>query len=346
MEFIVPGLGTASTHLGYGCSQLMGGISRRESAALLESAFDCGIRHFDTAPSYGYGQAENVLGEALGSRRHQVTITTKFGIQPPRNGSLFGIARRVALPLVKRVPSVKSRLSQAAGNLKGRAHFSAAELRRSIEASLAALRTDYIDILLLHEADVSDLSDELLGELDRSVKEGKIRCFGVGSEAPATARIYHKDSKFCQVVQFEWSVLSAERPVYPGCFVITHRSMSANLGRLRDWLAANPQVARRWAEALNADVTATAVLSRLMLAAARSVNANGITLFSSRNPDNIRTNARLMLGDGDLAWGAAFAALAARDASSLRTSATDVSNIGAISASFAPPSEHVRKVVR
>src|SRR5260221_9042263 len=135
MQVLVPGLSTASTHLGYGCSQLMGGITHRESVALLQTAFDSGIRHFDTAPSYGYGHAESVLGEALRSKRDQVTIATKFGIRPPRNRNLLGVARRVVLPAVRRIPGIKSRLSRAAGGLKGRSHFSPDELRTSIDAS-------------------------------------------------------------------------------------------------------------------------------------------------------------------------------------------------------------------
>jgi D-threo-aldose 1-dehydrogenase len=318
MQFIVPGLSTASTHLGYGCSQLMGGITRRESIALLQTAFDSGIRHFDTAPSYGYGEAESVLGEALRSTRNQVTITTKFGIRPPRNQSLLGLARRVLLPLANRVPSVKSRLSRAAGGLKGRAGFSPNELRASIEASLVALATGYIDILLLHEAVVGDLNDELFAELERNVTEGKIRSFGIGSEAIAAAQVYRDERRFCPIMQFEWSVLSGRKPTYPGSFLITHRSLSENFVRLRAWLGANPAIARAWSKALDVDVTNATVLSRLMLAAARDANPNGITLFSSRNTRNIGANTRLMLDNSELTTAAALAALVARDAASLQ----------------------------
>jgi len=314
MQIIVPELNTASTRLGYGCSQLMGGITRRESIALLETAYDSGIRHFDTAPSYGYGQAEGVLGEAFRSRRDQVTIATKFGIRPPRNQNLTGIARRIILPVIRRLPSVKSRLSRAAGGLVGPARFSPDELRTSIDASRAALRTDYIDILLLHEAVVADLSDELFGELERSVNEGKIRTFGVGSEAVTAAQIYRVERRFCPIMQFEWSVLSHDKPVYAGSFLITHRGLSGNLVRLHSWLGANPLVARSWSKELGLDVASASVLSRLMFAAARAANPDGITLFSSRNAHNIRANAQLMLDNSALRVGAAFAALVARDA--------------------------------
>jgi D-threo-aldose 1-dehydrogenase len=313
MQLMVPGLNAVSTPLGYGCSQLMGGITRRDSIALLETAFASGIRHFDTAPSYGYGQAESVLGEALRSTRDQLTIATKFGIRPPRNRNLLGIARRIVLPAVRRLPSVKSRLSRAAAGLKGPARFSPDELRKSIDASLAALRTDYIDILLLHEAVVADLSDELFAALERSIKEGKIRSFGVGSEALSAAQIYRADRRFCPIMQFEWSVLSSGTPGYPGSFLITHGGLSDNFVRLRAWLGDNRQIARQWSKELGLDVASAPILSRLLLAAARNANPGGITLFSSRNPRNIKLNARLLLDNSDLPTGAAFAALVARD---------------------------------
>jgi D-threo-aldose 1-dehydrogenase len=324
MQIVVPGLTTPSTPLGYGCSQLMGGITRRESIALLETAYDCGIRHFDAAPSYGYGQAEGVLGEAFRLRRDKVTIATKFGIRPPRNQNVIGMARRVILPVIRHLPSVKSRLSRAAGGLVGRARFSPDDLRTSIDASLAALGTDYIDILLLHEAVVADLSDELLGELQRNIRSGKVHAFGVGSEAIAAAGIYEVDRRFCPIMQFEWSVLSGEQPAYPGSFLITHRSLSDNLARLHAWLGATPAVARTWSKELGVDMTNPAVLSRLMLAAARFANLDGVTLFSSRKPYNIRANAQLMLDNSFLGQGRAFATLVGRDARGLTRKPLDL----------------------
>jgi D-threo-aldose 1-dehydrogenase len=317
IRLAVPGL--ALGHLGYGCSQLMGGITRRESIALLQTALDAGIRHFDTAPSYGYGHAESVVGEALRSRRDQVTITTKYGIRPPRNQNLLGTARRLLIPITRRLPGVKSRLSSAARGLSSRAHFSASELRISIDASLATMQTDYIDILLLHEAVIGDLNDELFEALERSVKEGKIRSFGVGSKAVAAADIYRKELRFCPVMQFEWSVLSGEKPAYPGSYLITHGSLSDNFVRLRAWLGANPKVARAWSKELELDIASGPVVARLMLAAARYANADGMILFSSRDPDNIRTNARAMLDNRDLGAAAAFSSLVTRHSATILT---------------------------
>ena len=74
----------------------MGAMGRRESVAMLEAAFDAGIRHFDVAPMYGFGQAEGCLGEFLGRHRADVTVTTKYGIPPAKNQGLIGLARVLA----------------------------------------------------------------------------------------------------------------------------------------------------------------------------------------------------------------------------------------------------------
>jgi len=326
-QLLAPGL--TFTHLGYGSSQLMGGITRRESIALLETAFDAGIRHFDTAPSYGYGHAEGVLGEALRSKRDRVTIATKFGLRPPRNQNLLALARRVLLPMIKLAPGVKSRLSRAAGGLVARARFSPEEMRSSIDASLTALRTDYIDVFLLHEAVVADLTDELFAELERNVRAGKIRSFGVGSEAAAAMQIHRIEPRFCPVMQFEWSVLSCEKPTCPGSLLITHRGLSTNFLRIRAWLQANPRVANGWSEELGCNVNEASTLANLMLAAARHANPRGITLFSSRSHQNIRANARLLLENSDLHGAkASFAALVARDAGALLNAPLSATSIG------------------
>lgn len=73
----------ALAKLGFGTSQLMGRVGRKQSLRLMEVAFDAGIRHFDTAPLYGLGAAEAMVGEFARKRRAEITITSKFGDAPP-----------------------------------------------------------------------------------------------------------------------------------------------------------------------------------------------------------------------------------------------------------------------
>lgn len=309
----IPGTGIETTRLGFGGSQLMGGITRDASLRLLEAAFDAGIRHFDTAPSYGYGQAERVLGQAFGSRRDRITIATKYGIRPPRNPGIFNAARRIARPLVGWLPGLKSYASRAAGSLASRARFSADELRISLEASLKELQTDYVDVLLLHEATVEDLTDELFAQLERSVRQGKIRTFGVGSDIGLLWSIYQAERRFCRVAQYEWSVLSTAQTSCAESFTITHRSLSNSFILLRAALQAKPHVVKSWSDALDLDLSNPSMLAFSMIAAACSVNPDGIVLFSSRNVANIATNSRLLEDGAMFRVGAEFARLVAKD---------------------------------
>src|SRR5947209_18236948 len=107
--------GRTTTRLGFGCSSLMGAQGKKESLALLEAAYDAGVRHFDVAPLYGFGQAEGCLGEFLAGRRGEVTVTTKYGIPPAKNPGLIGFARSLARPVIKALPGLKQKLSGVAG---------------------------------------------------------------------------------------------------------------------------------------------------------------------------------------------------------------------------------------
>src|SRR5207245_2931438 len=73
-------------------SCLRGALSQRAPVRLRETAFDAGIRHFDTAPAYGLGASEAIVGEFLARHRGQVSITTKFGLLPPKSKTLLGTA--------------------------------------------------------------------------------------------------------------------------------------------------------------------------------------------------------------------------------------------------------------
>src|SRR4051812_7191906 len=75
--------GSVSTSaLGLGCAGLFSLPRRADRRAVLDAAYDLGVRHFDVAPMYGLGAAEPELGGFVGGRRDEVTVATKFGIEP------------------------------------------------------------------------------------------------------------------------------------------------------------------------------------------------------------------------------------------------------------------------
>lgn len=299
----LPGTGRSTTRLGFGCSTLMGRMNRRESLAVLEAAWDAGIRHFDVAPLYGWGAAESCLGEFL--RRHQgeATITTKFGILPPPKNSWTGLARQAARPVLGVFPGLKKRVLRAAGAAVGapaRAPLTAAEARASLERSRAALQTDRIDLLLMHDASAARLSDPaLLDFLREAVAAGTIGAFGVSHDPAEIPALRDQRPDYCRVLQFEWSVRQPV-PNFPGSFRIHHRSLSNSFAAISAALDQRADLRRQWSDELGCDLSSPAILAALMLKAALVMNPESILLVSSKNPAHIAANVRTA-GDAALA---------------------------------------------
>jgi diketogulonate reductase-like aldo/keto reductase len=276
----------------------MGATGRRDSLKLLEAAYDAGIRHFDVAPMYGYGEAESCLGEFLQHHRDQITVTTKYGIPPAKNSALIKAGRRLAAPVIKQLPALKQRLAQAANAATRndeRPTFTAAQAKASLDRSLAALRTGRIDLWLLHEVTASDLQDDhLLRLLEDLVQQGTIGAFGIGSSADKIPALLTEQPAYCRTLQYEWSILDCpipDSPILPSnSFRIHHRALTDNFRALHTALIKNKPLCQRWSLATNADLRRAEALANLMLKAALIMNPSSIILFSSKNPQHIQAN--------------------------------------------------------
>jgi hypothetical protein len=195
------GLGTHALH------RLLSGAARRRQLAL---AYDMGLKYFDTAPSYGAGLAEAELGRFARGRRSELVLTTKFGIAPGRLAALPGgryaaLAARVAARLVgaRRPAAPPAR------------DYSALEVRTSVERSLRALATDYVDVLYLHEPILELLGDAaaLIRTLEVLKAEGKICHVGLSGNGGECARIAAAHPALAQVLQIEIGRDPQESPV-------------------------------------------------------------------------------------------------------------------------------------
>ena len=157
------GLGLAHVHL----------LSTAVRDELLRRALDLGITHFDTARLYADGLSEIVLGKAVRGIRDKVTITSKFGLRPwPFIGSLG--------PAAWPVRKGRSVLDKLGIYRYPQRSYTRATLRQSLQASLRALRTDYIDIYSIHEPEAhTTITEDVFEELERSKQRGDIRFIGV-----------------------------------------------------------------------------------------------------------------------------------------------------------------------
>ena len=255
-DVFVPAVGIRIPVVGFGCGALTG-TSRKDALRLLEKAFDAGVRHFDVARSYGYGEAEGILGAFVKSRRAEVTITTKFGIQPPRRTSALGLAIQVGRRVVRLLPSTRKVLQRRTQTLTKSGGFSVSDARISLETSLRELGTDSIDFYLLHDYVVSDhTADELVSFLEGAVKAGKVRSFGIGTGINNVLRALESQPKLCNVIQFENSVLKQNMRSLPSPassrLVITHGALQSYRS-VSSFLAAHIDTAKDWSKRLGVD---------------------------------------------------------------------------------------------
>jgi aryl-alcohol dehydrogenase-like predicted oxidoreductase len=174
--------------VGLGCNNFGMRIGRAETDLVVGAALDAGINFFDTADIYGGTKSETYLGAALGTRRDEIVLATKFGV--PYEGHEGGA--------------------------------SASYIRQAVEDSLSRLGTDRIDLYQLHAPDTKIPIAETLGALGELVTAGKIRHFGCSNFSAAMlqeARAAAGDAPGFVSVQNEYSLLhrDPEDEVLPEC---------------------------------------------------------------------------------------------------------------------------------
>lgn len=290
--------GLSTSRLGFGCANLMARIGRRDSRRILDLAFDSGVRHFDTAPLYGYGEGESLVGDFIAARRHEITVATKFGILPPRRSGLLALAKTAARAVVTVAPSMRERLRKRAASMTQKGSFGIAEANKSIEHSLRELRTDYIDLLLMHDVDPEQITPELIDLLEEKKRQGKIRHYGTATTFARTLAIRARGISGGDVAQFPSSLFNDAAETYlregSSAAVITHSALGRDFLALRQRLAQDNELRNIWSSTLDLDAGDSTRLGALFLYATLLQNPEGIALFSSLRPENIRANGALL----------------------------------------------------
>ena len=286
--------------LGFGCASLTSLNDRARAVGLLREAFDAGITHFDVARAYGLGHAEGLVGEFLQGRRDAVTLTTKFGLQPPSGGVAAAVAgnRRLlagAKAILKRIPGLEAVARRRAQGMIAGGAFTAAEAERSLVTSLRELRTDYVDLLLLHECTAEDArKDELLAWLDAQVTRGTTRHVGIGTAVSNLEGDVRGLPDRYSVIQLDHNALDRNLRRIRGLErrgVITHGALKY-AGALGEAVRARPELARRHSDATGVDLADADGRAALLLAYALRSVPEGIVLVSTRQPARIRANVR------------------------------------------------------
>jgi aryl-alcohol dehydrogenase-like predicted oxidoreductase len=175
-------LGNTDLHvsvLGLGCSRLGRSVfedNRGVARELLAAACDHGVNLFDTAPNYAYGDSERLLGEFFAGRRDQVLFATKGGYRYSSSARFARWAVPVLGPMRSALRSRRTSLKQASSK---RQEFEVGYLRRCLHASLRRLRTDHVDLYLLHSPPADVIGrEETLRFLEEIRRDGKVRVCG------------------------------------------------------------------------------------------------------------------------------------------------------------------------
>jgi D-threo-aldose 1-dehydrogenase len=274
--------------------------------ALLEAAFDAGIRHFDVARIYGTGDAEAVLGRFASRHRDEITVTTKFGIEPPAQSTSVTAAKALLRPLTRHSARLHRVALRGAHHSVKRGRFSPSDARNSLSRSLERLGTPFVDVFLLHDCTAADWCGETRETLEQLVTEGEIGCYGTATGFAETQTLLKSDSVKPAVAQFDSDAISSnvERldGLLHGSTPITFSCLSHALTTLHRRLTADHDLAQEWSRALDLDLRSVDSLVSLLLCHAVNANRSGVTLFFSGEPERIRRNV-LSVSEGRLEEG-------------------------------------------
>ena len=140
--------------VGIGCNNFGVGLDLAAARAVVDAAIESGVTVFDTADVYGKrGGSETILGQALGSRRSDIVLVTKFGVAMDNEGRLKGGTYEYVMS--------------------------------AVEASLKRLNTDWIDLYYYHRPDPGTPLEETMRALDQLIRQGKVRYIGCSNMSAA-----------------------------------------------------------------------------------------------------------------------------------------------------------------
>ena len=142
---------------------MWGGADKQDALAAINKALDLGITSIDTAPVYGQGVSEEIVGEALKGKRHQAQILTKYGMRWD----------------IDRPGDFMASKDNNGRDLKIYKYAGKESVIEECERSLKRLKTDYIDLYQIHWPDVSTPINETMEAVEMLLQQGKIRASGV-----------------------------------------------------------------------------------------------------------------------------------------------------------------------
>ncbi|WP_320129181.1 aldo/keto reductase [uncultured Sphaerochaeta sp.] len=187
---LIPSLTLGTWAMGGGDS--WGEGDDRLSEKTIEKALELGINYLDTAPAYGNGKSEEIVGRVIKRKRNKYVLATKCGL-------VWG-------------PYDEGSVHKSRDGVTVRRNLSEKSIRVQVEQSLFRLQTDYIDVLLTHWPSVESFDtpiEETVFALEQLKKEGKIRCYGACNVDRKQIEEYQKYGS-PSIIQKRFSLLNRE----------------------------------------------------------------------------------------------------------------------------------------
>ncbi|MCC9021118.1 aldo/keto reductase [Bacillus nakamurai] len=156
------------SEIGLGCMSL--GTDKNKALSILDEAIELGINYLDTADLYDFGRNEEIVGEAIQNRRHDIILATKAGNRwnNEKDGWYWDASK--------------------------------AYIKEAVKNSLTRLKTDYIDLYQLHGGTMEDNIEETIEAFEDLKQEGVIRYYGISSIRPNVIKEYVKKSNIISVM--------------------------------------------------------------------------------------------------------------------------------------------------
>ncbi|MBP2234449.1 aryl-alcohol dehydrogenase-like predicted oxidoreductase [Sinorhizobium kostiense] len=286
---------------------MWGGTDEAESVAAIQASLDAGVSLIDTAPAYGLGRSEEIVGKAIAGRRDKAVIATKCGlVWHTQEGNHF--FDQDGKPVHR--------------------YLGRASIIHEVEQSLRRLGTDHIDLYITHWQDATTPIEETVAALEDLKRAGKIRAIGASNVNRSELEKYIKTGSL-DAIQERYSMIDREieadllpLTVANGVSTLSYSSLALGLlsgtigpdrvfsgdDQRKDnprFSVANRQKARNFAEAIR-PVAERHGASVAQTVIAWTLRQPGVTfaLCGARNPSQALDNARagtLRLSDEDLA---------------------------------------------
>ena len=284
--------------LGFGCASLGSRIDEKNGLIALERAFAAGISWYDTAPSYGDGQGEDILSKFLAGRRDSVTVCTKVGFVATRPFGPVAVVKPLLRKLVASAPALRAAIRRVRPPSAVRLPLSGHAIKASLAGSLHRLGIGYLDVLALHEPDPADvIREDVMRALEDVVAAGDVRYVSVAgsTEAVLAARAAGAPVSLAQVADnpFERNVaalrgaVGTEQP-FP---IISHSvyGVAGAREKLERLIETDSSVRDRLAAA-GYDGEPAVVVGAALLDYALANNDNGVVLVSMLQERHLAAN--------------------------------------------------------